>query len=150
AWAAAWGRSSPASTGSGSPRWARSASSYATIEDGAVAERRPERVAHLVQAELAALLLRQANDPRLRDLTVTAVRMSPDLRVARVYVRTLVDTADARAAALRALARAATFLRGRVGRALGLRLTPALRFEYDTQPDAARRLGHLLPAAQAR
>ena len=113
-----------------------------------MAERRPERVAHLVQAELAGLFLRQANDPRLRDLTVTAVRMSPDLRVARVYVRTLVDTADARAAALRALARAATFLRGRVGRALGLRLTPELRFEYDTQPDTARRLDDLLRAAK--
>ena len=115
-----------------------------------MAERRPERVAHLVQAELAALLLRQANDPRLRDLTVTAVRMSSDLRVARVYVRTLVDTADARAAALRALARAATFLRGQVGRALGLRVTPELRFEYDTQPDIARRVDDLLRAAAAR
>ena len=115
-----------------------------------MAERRPERVAHLVQAELAALFLRQANDPRLRDLTVTAVRMSPDLRVARVYVRTLGDTADARAGALRALARAATFLRGRVGRALGLRVTPELRFEYDTQPDTARRVDDLLRAAAAR
>ena len=113
-----------------------------------MAERRPERVAHLVQAELATLFLRVANDPRLRDLTVTAVRMSPDLRVARVYVRTLVDTTDARAAALRALARAATFLRGRVGRALGLRLTPELRFEYDTQPDTARRVDDLLRAAK--
>src|SRR5436189_4815217 len=96
-------------------RPARSGDSFTDSEPGAMAERRPERVAHLVQAELAALFLRQANDPRLRDLTVTAVRMSPDLRVARVYVRTLVDTTDARAAALRALARAATFLRGRVG-----------------------------------
>ena len=113
-----------------------------------MAERRPERVAHLVQAELAALFLRQANDPRLRDLTVTAVRMSADLRVARVYVRTLGDTADARAGALRALARAATFLRGRVGRALGLRVTPELRFEYDTQPDTARRVDDLLRAAK--
>ena len=113
-----------------------------------MAERRPERVAHLVQAELATLFLREANDPRLRDLTVTAVRMSADLRVARVYVRTLGDTVDARAAALRALARAATFLRGRVGRALGLRVTPELRFEYDTQPDTARRVDDLLRAAK--
>src|SRR5881394_3966817 len=76
------------------------------------------------------------------------VRMSADLRVAHVYVRTLGDTADARAGALRALARAATFLRGRVGRALGLRVTPELRFEYDTQPDTARRVDDLLRAAK--
>src|SRR2546427_3281109 len=67
-------------------RPARSGDSFTDSEPGAMAERRPERVAHLVQAELATLFLRVANDPRLRDLTVTAVRMSADLRVARVYV----------------------------------------------------------------
>lgn len=105
-------------------------------------ERRPERVAHLVQAELAALLLR-AGDPRLREATITAVRMSPDLRLARVYVRTL-GGAAARPAMLRGLARAAHFLRGEVGRALGLRVTPELRFEYDTMPDTAERVEALL------
>jgi ribosome-binding factor A len=54
-----------------------------------MAERRPERVAHLVQAELARWLLREAGDPRLQQVTITDVRMSPDLRLARVYVRTL-------------------------------------------------------------
>ena len=39
-----------------------------------MAERRPERVGHLVQAELARLLLRDAKDPRLQRVTVTAVR----------------------------------------------------------------------------
>ena len=112
-----------------------------------MADRRPERVAHLVQAELAALFLRQANDPRLRDLTVTAVRMTPNLGLARVYVRTLGGGAEERAAALRALGRAAAFLRGQVGRALGLRVTPELRFEWDTQPDTARRVDDLLRAA---
>jgi ribosome-binding factor A len=109
-------------------------------------ERRPERVAHLVQAELAGLFLRGTNDPRLRDVTVTAVRMSPDLRLARVYFRTL-GTSDARAATLRALERASTFLRGEVGRALGLRVTPELRFEYDTTPDTAQRVDDLLRQA---
>jgi len=108
-----------------------------------MAERRPERVGHLIQAELAALFLRHTHDPRLHDVTVTAVRMSPDLRVARVYFRTLGGD-EAREPTQRALARAATFLRGAVGRALGLRVTPELRFEYDTQPDTARRLEDLL------
>lgn len=111
-----------------------------------MAERRPERVAHLVQAELARLFLRGTNDPRLRNVTVSAVRMSPDLRVARVYVRTL-GGPDAPAAAMKALARAAHFLRGEVGRALGLRVTPELRFEYDTTPDTAQRLEDLLRGA---
>ena len=110
-------------------------------------ERRPERVAHLVQAELAGLFLRGTNDPRLSDVTVTQVRMSPDLRIARVYFRTL-GTADARAATLKALKRASAFLRREVGSALGLRLTPELRFEYDTTPDTARRVDDLLRGAK--
>jgi len=108
-----------------------------------MAERRPERVGHLVQSEIARLLLHEVKDPRLRQVTVTAVRMSPDLRVARVYVRTLGDAAS-RAPALHALARAAPFLRGEVGRGLGLRVAPELRFEYDATPDSARRVDELL------
>jgi ribosome-binding factor A len=111
-----------------------------------MAERRPERVAHLVQSELARLLLREAKDPRLRLVTLTAVKMTPDLRVARVFVRTLDDTADRRAV-VRALEHAAPFLRGEIGRALGLRVTPELRFAYDALPDTARRLDELLRGA---
>src|ERR1043166_2261248 len=106
-------------------------------------ERRPERVAHLVQAELGRLFLRGTNDPRLQGVTVTGVRISPDLRVARVYVRVL-EVSGERANVLRALDRAARFLRGQVGRALGLRVSPELRFEYDTTPDTARRVADLL------
>lgn len=111
-----------------------------------MAERRPERVGHLVQAELANWFLRSATDPRLRAVTVTGVRMSPDLRVARVYVRSL--GADEPAATLRVLARAAHAMRGAIGHALGLRVTPELRFEYDTIPDRAARLEALLRASR--
>jgi ribosome-binding factor A len=111
-----------------------------------MAERRPERVAHLVQAELARLLLTAMRDPRLRDATVTGVRMTPDLRVAHVYVRTLGAEAES-GALLAALGKAAPFLRGEIGRALHLRLTPELRFEYDVAPDRARRVDALLRQA---
>jgi ribosome-binding factor A len=107
-----------------------------------MAERRQERVAHLLQAELGRLLLREARDPRLREVTVTAVRMTRNLQLARVYVRTLGEPAAD--ATLRALAKAAPFLRGSVARALGLRVVPELRFEYDTVPDQARRVEELL------
>jgi ribosome-binding factor A len=108
-----------------------------------MAERRPERVAHLVQAELARWLLQEAGDPRLQQVTITAVRMSPDLRLARVYVRTLAGP-EAGDEMLRALRRGASHLRAVLGRALALRVTPELRFEYDATPDQARRVDELL------
>ena len=80
---------------------------------------------------------------RLREVTVTAVRMTPDLRTARVFYRTLAVEARPEAAQ-RALERATPFLRSAVSRALGLRVVPELRFEYDTTPDTARRLDALL------
>ncbi|HWP66476.1 MAG TPA: 30S ribosome-binding factor RbfA [Candidatus Limnocylindria bacterium] len=111
-------------------------------------ERRPERVAHRVQAELARLLLRELRDPRLRDVHVSAVRMTPDLRVARVFVRTLAGP-EAAPAALAGFARATPFIRGCLGRALGLRHVPELRFEYDTVVDDAARVEVALAGARA-
>jgi ribosome-binding factor A len=120
-----------------------------------MAEHRRDRVAHLLQAELAGLLLREVRDPRLRGVTVTAVRMTADLRLARVYYRTLpvsgsvsgTDAASGREVG-RALAKAAPFLRSTAGKALGLRVTPELRFEYDSLPETAERVESLLASTE--
>src|SRR5947199_9057917 len=108
-----------------------------------MAGRRPERVAHLVQAELARLLLEEAKNPLLREVIVTLVRMTPDLRIARVYFRTLGGGAT-QAEVGRALERAAPFLRAEIRHALGMRVTPELRFAYDEVPDTADRVDALL------
>ena len=107
-----------------------------------MADHRRERVEHLLRTQLATLLVREAKDPRLASVAVAGVRMTADLRQARVFYR-LLGEVD-RAAVERALARATPFLRAAVGRSLGLRVTPALVFEYDTTPDAARRVEELL------
>jgi len=112
-----------------------------------VADHRRERVEHALRAELASLLLREAKDPRLATVSISAVRMTPDLRQARVFFRVLGDAADI-ANVQRGLERATPFLRTAAGRALGLRATPALRFEYDTTPDTARRVDELLRGTQ--
>jgi ribosome-binding factor A len=112
-----------------------------------MAERRPERVAHLVQAELAAWFHRDAKDPRLQDLMVTSVRMTPDLRVAFVAVRKLASHGEP-PGTLKALARAGAALRGSLARRLGLRITPELRFAWDETPDVVDRLETLLRGGQ--
>lgn len=105
--------------------------------------RRRDRVAHRIRAELAALLLREARDPRLQSVAVTDVQVTPDLRLAHVYFRTLTAEAAPREAQA-ALRRATPFLRTALGHALGMRATPELRFAYDTTPDTGRRVDALL------
>ena len=111
-------------------------------------ERRLERVGHLVQAELARLLQRAVKDPRLIAVTITAVRMTADLRHAHVFFRTLAPATEHPATKL-ALERASPFLRGEIGRALGMRAVPELRFQYDETLETAQRLEELLRATTA-
>jgi len=113
-----------------------------------VADHRRERVEHSLRAELAGLLLREAKDPRLATVTISAVRLTADLRQARVFFRVLGDTGEV-AQIQRALERATPFLRTAAGRSLGLRVTPSLQFEYDTTPDTARRVDELLRGTTA-
>ncbi len=82
-------------------------------------------------------------DPRVGFLTMTAVKTSPDLRHARVYVSVLGDEA-ARAATLDGLRSAHGFLQRRVASELRLKHTPALSFVYDDTAERGQRLTELI------
>jgi len=105
--------------------------------------RRSHRVADLVRAELSLLLLTQAHDPALKNVTITEVEMPPDLQSARVYFSVLGVEADRQRAAA-GLARAAGFLRGEVGRRCGLRYAPELHFHADLSLERGARVEELL------
>lgn len=92
--------------------------------------RRVEQVANLLQAELSELLRREMRDPRLGFVTITGVDVSPDLRNARVRVSCLGDKTEGRES-LRALRRAAGFLRHELGGRVRLRAIPQLDFRLD-------------------
>ena len=91
---------------------------------------RPRRVADQIRCELAELLMHSVKDPRVGFATVTEVRVSPDLRHARVYVSVMGDE-EAMRDSLAALRRAAGYLRREVGRRITLRHVPELRFVAD-------------------
>lgn len=100
---------------------------------------RADRVGHLLQRELSTLL-RELKDPRVQAatlVTVTAVRVSEDLGMARVLV-SIVDEEPVRV--LRAVGHAQRFLHGQIARRLQLRKVPELRFELD---DTEARAGHI-------
>ena len=106
---------------------------------------RPLRVAEEVRHILAEIFARGSfRDPLLAaaEITVTEVVVSPDLRHATAFVARL-GRSDIDAL-LPALAGAAPFLQGEVGRALALRHTPKLTFTADTTLEAASRIDAVL------
>jgi ribosome-binding factor A len=104
---------------------------------------RPERVADQLRAELAHLLSREVHDPGVGFVTLTRVRVSPDLQMARVYYTALGDEAAHRTTA-RALERTAPFLRRQIGRRLRLKRVPELTFMYDDSIAGQDRIERLL------
>ncbi len=112
-----------------------------------MAGHRPDRVAALLQAALSEVLLRGVKDPRIGMVTVTGAKMSPDLKHATVYVSVHGDV-TVEQSTLAGLASARSFLQAQVGRRLGLRFTPELRFEIDPSIGTAERLEQLLREAR--
>ena len=106
---------------------------------------RPQRVGELLQHELASLITSELRDPRIGFVTVTEVRVSNDLRTARVYVSIYGDD-EKRQASLEGLSRAAGYLRHLLGPKLQLRYTPELTFCHDDSLDRADRLQALMQA----
>lgn len=111
--------------------------------------RRPERVAEALLRELSALLYHDLKDPRVRGVTLTGVKVTPDLRHARVYFSHL-QGAERGQEAADGFRSAAGFIRQRIGRDLGLRYSPELEFEYDPSIERAARIDALLRKEQAK
>jgi ribosome-binding factor A len=104
---------------------------------------RMRRVDEAVREVLSDAIAKDLLDPRVGFVTVTAVKTSPDLRHARVYVSVLGDD-ETRAETLDGLRSAHGFLQGRVAAELSLKHTPALSFKYDESIDRGMRISQLL------
>jgi ribosome-binding factor A len=104
------------------------------------------RVGELIRHELAAILARgRINDPDLEGkiITIPEVRLSPDLKIATVYVMPLGGKGGA--GIVKALARNARFIKGEMGKAMReMRTIPDLRFRFDEMFDEAARIDRLL------
>lgn len=103
---------------------------------------RLSRVAELIQRELGNLLINEVNDLRLKKVTISNVKMSPDLRHARISF-TVLDEADAKYSA-KALNKAANFFRKHIAKELELRVVPELFFVYDQSLHEAEDLVNLI------
>ncbi len=107
---------------------------------------RLQRIESQMQRVLAELIPREVKDPRVGPVTITQVALAPDLSVAQVYFVPF-GAAGKYPDALAGLGAAAGFLRGEVGRRVGMRHAPRLAFVFDDSFDKAAALTALISAA---
>ena len=105
---------------------------------------RPDRVANLLQREVAEILERRMRDPRVGSMvSVTDVEVTRDLSFARIYVSVLATGAE-RDRMLHALQSAAGWVRHELSPRLGLREVPEIRFELDPSVERGARVDSIL------
>jgi ribosome-binding factor A len=109
---------------------------------------RPERLEDQVHFLLSTLVQRELRDPELGFLTLTAVRLSPDRSVAKVYFTVLPanggDQEAQEGLTRKALGRAAGFLRSQLATRLKMKRVPELRFFPDSTLNAGNHMETLL------
>jgi ribosome-binding factor A len=107
------------------------------------AYKRATRVADQIRMEVADIIMRKTKDPRVASVTVTDVEVTNDLRLARVFVTTLLDAEQERDAFV-GLNKASGFIRSELGRRLNLRYTPEIVFQKDVSGPRGDRLLSIL------
>ncbi len=107
---------------------------------------RGRKIEAQLQRVLAALITREVKDPRVGNVTITAVSLSADMGLARVFFIPFAGTHPPEEVR-RGLTHAGGFLRGEAGRSLGLRHAPRLEFVLDDTADRAAGLTGLINRA---
>lgn len=109
---------------------------------------RQKRVAERLQAEISELIQREMNDPRLALVTVTVVTVDRELAHADVFVSTVGDEARQKEV-MQVLNGAKGFIRREVSHRVRLRRSPELIFHWDSSPEKAEHVVHLLDKLKA-
>jgi ribosome-binding factor A len=118
-------------------------SSFILPPSSLVDMRRPERVADILRDEITQIVGYELEDPRITMVTVTDVRLSENLKAARVYV-TVAGDEEEHELALAALRKAAPYVRKQVGLSLNLPRTPEIHFVRDRIEEEGERVDKLL------
>jgi ribosome-binding factor A len=113
-----------------------------------MAESKPRhrRIEAEMQRALSELISREVKDPRVGSVTITEVKVAADMGTARIFF-TPFASKNSPEDVKEGLTRAGGFLRGEVGRRLGLRHAPKLEFEFDDSFEKAAKLTALIDKA---
>jgi ribosome-binding factor A len=104
---------------------------------------RSDRVGDLLVELISELLRKEIRDPRLSAVTITAAKVSKDLRHARIYFN-FFGGLESKKKVLAGLVSATGFMRSKIGKQLQLRFVPTIEFFYDETQDEAQRIEDLL------
>ena len=110
-------------------------------------DKRPQRVGQMLQEEISRLLISGLHDPRIGFVTITEVRVSGDLRHARVFISAYTEKEE-REASIAGLNAATGFIKRELGQVLRLKFVPDLEFVLDETLDGAQRLEQVLGAIE--
>lgn len=111
---------------------------------------RPERVGQEIQAAIGEMLTRgDLHDPRIGYITITGVKVSPDLRVARVYY-SMIGTDEEKARTQQGLDAAKGYVRREVTSKVKLRVSPEVFFTFDGSLEEGDKIERLLKEVKAK
>jgi ribosome-binding factor A len=106
------------------------------------------RIESEIQRVLSALIAREVKDPRVGNVTITGVSVAKDKSAAKIFFTPFASLNPPEQVRL-GLSHAAGYLRGELGRRLGLRHAPRLEFVFDDTVEGAERLTRLINTAVA-
>ena len=107
------------------------------------ASRRPQRLEVQIRHEISLMISRDLKDRRVGFVTVTGVRMSPDLRHARIFISTM-GAEKQKKESVEALNHAAGWIRHELGQRIRMKFLPEIVFDIDTSQDYGERIDKLL------
>ncbi len=110
--------------------------------------RRTRQVGEFLREELVDIIRREVKDPRVGFMSITHVEMSPDLRMAHVYISVL-GTDEERSGTLKALRSASGFIRHHLKPRLSMRQIPELDFRDDRSMEHAVSIARTLQELEA-
>jgi ribosome-binding factor A len=111
---------------------------------------RPERVAQEIQAAVADMLIRgQIKDPRIGFITLTGVKVAPDLTSAKVFY-SMMGSDQQKAETKAGLEAARSFVRREVTKRVKLRVSPEIFFAFDPSLDEGDKIDRLLKAVRSK
>lgn len=103
---------------------------------------RDRRVGELLRSEIMNVIVKEVNDPKIKDVVLTKIDVTKDLSIAKVYFSTY--NKSAKEGIERGLNRSAGFIRHCILKGLSMKKVPSLRFIYDDSGDYGQKIDNLL------